>query len=87
MELFLSHRRLVFSRRTPDQWVIVAVSAEREPVDQEVSLPGTSNGKLVDLLNPGEQFRIKDGKANAPPTLALLGPGDGSANRIVMPLE
>jgi len=62
-ELFLSHRRLVFSRRTPDQWIIVAVSAEKEPVDQEVILPERLNGKLLDLLNPGQQFVVKNGKA------------------------
>jgi cyclomaltodextrinase len=66
-ELSVSHRRLIFSRRTPDQWVIAAVSAEREPVEQEVVLPEPINGKLVDLLNPGQQFEIRDGKANLRP--------------------
>lgn len=66
-ELFLSHRRFVFSRRTPDQWVIVAVSAEREPLEQEVIFPEPINGTLVDRLNPGQQFRIQDGKAQLRP--------------------
>jgi glycosidase len=66
-QIFLSHRRLIFSRRTPDQWVIVAVSAEREMMEQEVILPEPINGRLVDLLNPGQQFEIKEGKAKRVP--------------------
>jgi glycosidase len=60
---FLSHRRLVFSRRTSEQWVMVAVSAEPKPIDQKVTLSEPISGRLVDLLNPGQQFEIKDGEA------------------------
>ena len=66
-ELFLNHHRLIFSRRTPEQWVIVAVSSEREPMEQELVLPEPVNGKLVDLLNPGQHFEIRKGKANLRP--------------------
>jgi hypothetical protein len=66
-ELFLSDRRMLFSRRTPDQRVIVAVSAEKEPVEQEVTLPEPVNGRLVDLLNPGQDFEIRDGRARLRP--------------------
>ena len=66
-QLFLSHHCLVFSRRTPDQWVVVAVSAEPEPLNQPVTLPEPVNGRLVDLLNPGQQFKIKNGKAMLTP--------------------
>lgn len=66
-EIFLSHRRLVFSRRTPDQWLIVAVSAEREEMEQAVVFPEPINGRMVDLLNPGQEFAIRDGKANLAP--------------------
>jgi len=47
--------------------VIVAVSAEREAMGQEVTLPEPMNGKLLDLLNLGQQFEIKDGKAKLDP--------------------
>jgi cyclomaltodextrinase len=66
-ELYLSHRRLVFSRRTPDQWVIAAVSAEKKPVEQEVIFPERIDGRMVDVLNPGEQFEIKNGKTKLLP--------------------
>jgi hypothetical protein len=41
---------------------MVAVSAERQPVDQEVILPEKLNGRLVDLLNPEEQYSIEDAR-------------------------
>jgi cyclomaltodextrinase / maltogenic alpha-amylase / neopullulanase len=70
-ELFLSHRRIVFSRRTPDQWVIVAISAEKEPVEQEVTLPESIDGQLVDMLNPGEHFEVAGGKTRLVPLWPL----------------
>lgn len=66
-EVFLSHRRIVFSRRTPEQWVVVAISTEREPQDQEISLPEPIDGRLVDLLNPGQDFEISGGRARLTP--------------------
>lgn len=62
-EMNLTHRRIVFARQTPDQWLVVAVSAEKEPVEEDIILPEPINGRLVDWLNPGEQFKIKSGRA------------------------
>jgi hypothetical protein len=47
--------------------VITAVSSEREPVEQVVVLPEPINGRLVDRLNPGQQFEINEGKARLLP--------------------
>lgn len=66
-ELSLTHRRIVFSRRTPDQWIVVAISAEKEPVEQEIVLPEKIGGKLVDLLNPGQGFEVSGGRARLAP--------------------
>jgi cyclomaltodextrinase / maltogenic alpha-amylase / neopullulanase len=66
-QLFLNHHRLIFSRRIPDQWIIVAVSAEKEPATQEITLPVPVNGRLVDLLNAGEEFAINDGRSTIAP--------------------
>ncbi len=66
-QLAVSQRRLVFSRRTPDQWVVVAICAEKGPMPQDVVLPEPVNGKLVDLLNPGEEFPIRNGRARIDP--------------------
>jgi glycosidase len=70
-EVFLAHRRIVFSRRTPEQWVIVAISAEKEPTDQEISLPEQIDGRLADLLNPGQAFEVSGGKARISPLWPL----------------
>jgi cyclomaltodextrinase / maltogenic alpha-amylase / neopullulanase len=66
-QLFLNHHRLVFSRRTAEQCLIVALSAEKSPVEQEVVLPEPTNGLLVDRLNPGQQFELRDGRAMLTP--------------------
>ena len=47
--------------------MVVGVSAGRETMDQEVTLPEPMNGRLVDLLNLGQQFEIKNGKAKLDP--------------------
>ena len=62
--------------------MITAVSSEREPVEQVVVLPEPINGRLVDRLNPGQQFEINEGKASS--SLAPLGKSDGSARRRTM---
>ena len=66
-ELSVSQRRFVFSRHTPNQRMVVAISAEKKSVEQEVIFPEPINGKLVDWLNPGQQFEIRDGKAQLCP--------------------
>ena len=66
-ELFVSPRRIGFSRRTPDQWIVVTVSAEKKAVEQEVKLPEPVNGVLVDLLNPGQNFEVTNGRARLSP--------------------
>lgn len=66
-ELALSHLRLVFSRRCPEQWLVIAVSAEPKPVSQEIRLPEAPNGTLVDLLNPGQTFPLQNGRAQISP--------------------
>lgn len=66
-ELAVSARRLVFSRRAPGQWLVVAVSAEDAPADQEIRLPEAIAGRLVDLLNPGQEFALKGGRARVSP--------------------
>ncbi len=66
-ELALAHRHLAFSRRCPQQWLVVAVSAEPQPIDLAIRLPDAPDGALVDLLNPGQAFPIKNGCARLDP--------------------
>ena len=65
--VFLSHRCMVFSRRTPDQWVMVAISAEKKPTAQAVTLPEPVDGFLVDRLNPGPPVPVRNGRAVVSP--------------------
>ncbi len=66
-ELFVAPRRIVFSRRTAEQWVIVAISAEATAVEQEITLPEPVHCVLEDLLNPGQYFPVRGGKARLSP--------------------
>lgn len=61
-ELSLRHSSLVFARRSPEQWLVVAVSAEKALLRLELTLPGAGRGKLVDLLNGGPAMEVVDGK-------------------------
>jgi len=66
-ELALSSLSLVFSRRAPGQWLVVAISAEKEPAARDLQLPQPVNGRLVDLLNPGQEFPLRGGRARIDP--------------------
>jgi glycosidase len=61
-ELSLRPCSLVFARRSPKQWLVVGVSAEKALLRLELTLPGAGRGKLVDLLNPGPELTVIDGK-------------------------
>jgi cyclomaltodextrinase / maltogenic alpha-amylase / neopullulanase len=60
----LSHRCIIFSRRTTDQYIVVGVNADYKVVSQELTLPDVEAGVLVDILNPGQRFQVKGGKAS-----------------------
>jgi glycosidase len=66
-ELAVGPDHLVFSRATPGELVVVAVSASDRPLDLAVTLPERVNGRLVDRLNPGEEFVVKDGRTTLTP--------------------
>lgn len=61
-ELALRPRSLVFSRRTPEQWLVVGVCAEKAHLRLDLALPGAGRGTLKDLLNGGPALEVVDGK-------------------------
>ncbi len=61
-ELSLRHSSLVFSRRSPEQWLVVAVSAEKAILRLDLALPGAGRGILRDLLNGGPELGVVGGK-------------------------
>lgn len=61
-ELSLRPCSLVFSRRSPEQWLVVGVSAEKALLRLDLALPGAGRGRLRDLLNHGPELEVVDGR-------------------------
>ncbi len=62
-QLFVAAEQLGFVRQVPEECVIVLVNAADKPAPAEVTLPVNYGSQLVDLLNPGETFRLTGRKA------------------------
>lgn len=68
MQQFIAHQVLVasdhfvFLRQTPEENIIVAANACREPVRAHFPLQAGGT-RLLDLLNSGEQFPVHHGQA------------------------
>jgi cyclomaltodextrinase len=60
-QLHVSHEQLAFARRTDNECVVVLVNASAEPAAFDLSIPPGYGNRLVDVLNPGEDFPV-DGK-------------------------
>ena len=58
--------QLAFERRYGDARTVVAVNGDRAPAEVPVHLPGAAGGRLVDLLNPGEEFPLTGGRGRVP---------------------
>jgi glycosidase len=65
-ELHVAHEQLAFLRACPEEKVVVAVNAAAAPIQVELHLP-LREGWLVDLLNPGNRFRILENRASIDP--------------------
>jgi glycosidase len=66
-QLYMAHQQFAFARRTADDFVVVAVNAGAQPVSLKLKLPDTNNGRLYDLLNPGESFPVSNGVVQIDP--------------------
>ena len=64
-QLHISHEQLVFTRRSAEEILVVALNASDAPVAMDLPVPDRSQGRLVDILNPGDVFPFEDGKALA----------------------
>ena len=63
-QLLVQHEQFAFLRQSPEESLVVAVNAAQTPAEIEINLPASANGNLVDLLNPGERFPLRDGRAS-----------------------
>ncbi len=58
--------QLAFERRLGEARTVVAVNGDGRPATLDLALPGAGNGRLVDLLNPGDEFRLAGGRCALP---------------------
>ncbi len=65
-ELHVAAEQLAFLREHPQGSLVVAVNASHAPAVLELRLP-VQKGRLVDLLNPGESFAIRQQRARLDP--------------------
>ena len=61
-QLHVAAEQIAFLRSSPAGQVVVAVNAAAAPAALDLRLP-IQNGRLVDLLNPGAEFLIKNNQA------------------------
>jgi cyclomaltodextrinase / maltogenic alpha-amylase / neopullulanase len=62
-QLLVNHEQFAFARQTQEDCVVVVVNAADKPVRVELSLPVTDKNRLFDLLNEGDSFPVRRGKA------------------------
>ena len=57
-QIFVTHEQLAFARQAADEYTIVLLNAADEQFACELDVPAGYGSKLLDLLNPGETFRV-----------------------------
>ncbi len=62
-QLVVRHEQLAFARHTPEECVVVLVNASDKPASFDLAIPDCHCNKLIDLLNPGEEFAMRNGRA------------------------
>jgi glycosidase len=63
IQLHVGHKQYAFARRAAQECVVVAVNAAAEPVPLELNIPLDGATQLVDLLNQGENYPVRDNRA------------------------
>ncbi|MGO9410740.1 MAG: alpha-amylase family glycosyl hydrolase [Spirochaetia bacterium] len=67
VQLHVSHELLAFARRAGSLIVVVVVNASGEEASVRLRVPAPRDGRLVDVLNPGDEFPLNGGTANVDP--------------------
>ncbi|MDB5101719.1 MAG: tRNA(adenine34) deaminase [Cyanobacteria bacterium RYN_339] len=60
--LHVANEQFAFARCLPMESVVVAVNAAAAPATLALTLPMWQDGWLVDVLNPGERFEVRQGR-------------------------
>jgi cyclomaltodextrinase len=61
-QLHVGHEQLAFIRAAQDQSIVVAVNSSPAPARLPLELAGVKDGRLVDLLSPGDAFEVRGGR-------------------------
>jgi glycosidase len=69
-QLHVSHEQLAFARSHNGHTVVVAVNSSSDPTNVRLEIPGVQGGRLVDELNPGMEFAVRNGVAKVNPVPA-----------------
>jgi cyclomaltodextrinase / maltogenic alpha-amylase / neopullulanase len=64
--LLVKSQQLSFTRQTQGECVIVAVNAADKPAPFELAIAEPGKKQLIDLLNQGDRFPVRGGKARIP---------------------
>ena len=67
VQLHVSHELLAFAQRAGSLIVVVVVNASGEEASVRLRVPAPRDGRLVDVLNPGDEFPLNGGTANVDP--------------------
>jgi cyclomaltodextrinase / maltogenic alpha-amylase / neopullulanase len=67
LQLEVRHEQLAFLRRSPQETMLVIVNASTKPAALELKLPEDVSGRIVDLLNPSDEFHVRRGKVVVDP--------------------
>jgi len=62
-QLEVRSEQLAFARQVEGEAVIVDVNAASEPAAFDLEVPGGHGGALIDLLNPGQSYPVRGGRA------------------------
>ncbi len=65
-ERLVASEQVAFSRSYQGETVFVAVNSSGEKADITLSLPGYDGATLIDLLNPGQAFKVQQGEVALP---------------------
>ncbi len=65
-QLFVASEQMAFARHTREDYLIVAVNASNKPAPFDLLIPGSDHKELVDLLNPGDTYWVRQGKVQIP---------------------
>jgi cyclomaltodextrinase / maltogenic alpha-amylase / neopullulanase len=61
-QILVNHQQFVFSRQNSQDWVIVAINASNREEPIELRIQARDGAQLIDLLNKGDHFEVKNGK-------------------------